>query len=256
MYSTLVYLYTQKHEVLLPEITESTFNMRWRPVYSKNLKLNKGVDNVFLFQIYNQDQKPVDITSRQILFRIMNREHSRTLLTILAEPVLQTRGRVIARVSAEQTYNLPVQLAGYSLVAEAGEDWSTIQDDDDLPIFVDDNAGARGVIDIVDSVHPRHIPSALVTLPSLWPSSGSLYSSTVDKTIDGIITFQLSLEAFTGTVGIEATMGHSSQWYDVGTAAFFSDYTGSSALHATGAYSALRIKVESESGNLTKILAR
>lgn len=256
MYSTLIYLYTQKNDVLLPEISESTFNIRWRPVYSKTLKLNKGVDNVFFFQVYNQDQKPVDITDRQLVFRIINRESSHILLTTLANPVAERKGRVIVRIPAEETLHLPSQLAGYSLVAEAGEDWSTVQNEDDLPVFVDDHAGARSVIDIVDSVFPRHIPSRTLTLPTLWPSSGSIYSSEVAKSVDSLITFQLSLEAFTGTVQIEATIGNSNIWYEVGTAAFFNEYTGSAMLHASGAYSSLRLRVSPESGDITKILVR
>ena len=35
----------------------------YRPVYSKQLQLYKGIDNVLEFRLLNADQKPVDITT-------------------------------------------------------------------------------------------------------------------------------------------------------------------------------------------------
>ena len=61
MYSTPVYLYQQKQQVLLPATDGSYFQRRWQPVYAKKLKVNRGVDNVILFEFINQDQKPVNI---------------------------------------------------------------------------------------------------------------------------------------------------------------------------------------------------
>ena len=42
MYSTPVYLYQQKQQVLLPATDGSYFQRRWQPVYAKKLKVNRG----------------------------------------------------------------------------------------------------------------------------------------------------------------------------------------------------------------------
>jgi hypothetical protein len=37
-----------------------TFTYRYDPVYAKRLTINKGVDNVLLFEFINQDQVIID----------------------------------------------------------------------------------------------------------------------------------------------------------------------------------------------------
>ena len=39
------------------------FITEYRPVYSKQLQVYKGIDNVLEFRTYNADQRPIDITS-------------------------------------------------------------------------------------------------------------------------------------------------------------------------------------------------
>ncbi len=61
MYSTTVYLYQQITRVLLIDTSGGYFTARYDPVYAKQLTVNKGVDNVLLFEFINQEQKPVNI---------------------------------------------------------------------------------------------------------------------------------------------------------------------------------------------------
>ena len=72
MYSTTVYLYQQKQQVLLVDTSGAYFQRRWQPVYAKKLKVNLGVDNVILFEFINQDQKPVNISGSTITFRMIS----------------------------------------------------------------------------------------------------------------------------------------------------------------------------------------
>jgi hypothetical protein len=81
MYSTTVYLYQQRTRVLLLDTGDgSTFTYRWDPVYAKKLTINKGVDNVILFEFINQDQKPVNITGSTFLFRALSQDGTKILL--------------------------------------------------------------------------------------------------------------------------------------------------------------------------------
>ena len=78
MYSTQVFLYTQRNVVVLL----SGFSPRsYMPQYAKPLTLHKGVDNQIQFQFLNQQQKPVDITGKVITCRIINYEGSMLLLS-------------------------------------------------------------------------------------------------------------------------------------------------------------------------------
>ena len=74
MYSTTAYLYQQKTKVLLIDTGGDYFTMRYDPVYAKKLTINKGVDNVILFEFINQDEKPVNITGSTFTFRVIDQE--------------------------------------------------------------------------------------------------------------------------------------------------------------------------------------
>jgi hypothetical protein len=70
MYSTQVYLYQQLARVLLMDTGGGeSFIYRYDPVYAKRLTINKGVDNVLLFEFINQQEKPVNITGSTFLFQ-------------------------------------------------------------------------------------------------------------------------------------------------------------------------------------------
>ena len=74
MYSTTALIYQQIQRILLIDTAGvgDVFDRRWEPVYAKKLTINKGVDNVILFEFINQDQKPVNITGSTLMFRLIN----------------------------------------------------------------------------------------------------------------------------------------------------------------------------------------
>ena len=55
---TLRYLVSNRTEVLANEAGHVT---EYRPVYSRNLQVYKGIDNVLEFKLINPDQKPLDV---------------------------------------------------------------------------------------------------------------------------------------------------------------------------------------------------
>jgi hypothetical protein len=78
MYSTQAYIYQQITRVLLMDTgAGETFIYRYDPVYAKQLTINKGVDNVLLFEFINQQEKPVNITGSTFLFRVISTEGNR-----------------------------------------------------------------------------------------------------------------------------------------------------------------------------------
>ena len=72
MYSTTVYLYQQKTRVVMLDSSGQYFTLRYEPVYAKRLTINKGVDNVLLFEFVNQEEKPVNITGSSFMFRVVD----------------------------------------------------------------------------------------------------------------------------------------------------------------------------------------
>ena len=94
MYSTTIYLYQQIIKVLLVDTSGGYFTARYDPVYAKQLTVNKGVDNVLLFEFINQEEKPVNITGSSFVFRLMNQTGDQLLVEKPMVTLSATLGRV------------------------------------------------------------------------------------------------------------------------------------------------------------------
>ena len=99
------------------------------------------------------------------------------------------------------------------------------------PVFVDDNAGARGVINIVNSILPSHVPAQAITVPSHIPprrndpQDGRVYYSSVINTTDvDSVTVQSQFLDFTGNIQFQgSTLQDFSIYYDIGQSDEFSN---------------------------------
>ena len=94
MYSTTVYVYQQRARVIMLDSSGQYFTMRYEPVYAKKLTINKGVDNVLLFEFINQDEKPVNIAGSTFVFRLVNQAGDELLLSKEMEVLSAALGRV------------------------------------------------------------------------------------------------------------------------------------------------------------------
>lgn len=212
MYSTPAYLYQQIQSVLLIDISGvgTNFDRRWKPVYAKKLKLNLGVDNVILFQFLNQDQKPVNISGSTFTFRMIDQAGENLLYSVEAESLSNSLGRAKVTIPAADTLAFQAQPASWSLEVSSGVL--------DQAVFTDDYAGARGDIDIVDSVYPAFVASQTLTIPDQAPDSTIYYSSTLTTNGTSLTTLQLDPTGFTGTVRVQGanfSPDTDQEWYDV-----------------------------------------
>ena len=212
MYSTTAYLYQQIQQVILIDTSGigSTFDRRWQPVYAKDLKLNLGVDNVILFQFLNQDQKPVNITGATFTFRMISQNGENLLYAKELGTLNAPTGRAKVTVTAEETTYFQAQPASWSLEITSGVL--------NQAVFTDDYAGARGNIDIVDSVFPAFVASQELTIPSQAPDSSIYYTSTITTNGTRITTFQIDPVDFTGTLQVQGSSdatANTVEWYDV-----------------------------------------
>jgi hypothetical protein len=97
-------------------------------------------------------------------------------------------------------------------------------DNPSAPVFVDDNAGARGIVNIVNSILPGHVPAQTITIPSHIPptpndhANGKVYySSVINTTNADAFTIQALFNEFTGNVQVQgSTLQDFSIYYDIG----------------------------------------
>jgi hypothetical protein len=275
MYSTPVYLYQQINRVLLIDTSGvgAVFQRRWDPVYAKNLTLNKGVDNVLLFEFVNQDQKPVNITGSSFRFRIINTAGDSLVIEKSMTTLNAATGRARVTIAAEESLLLPSDPCSYSIERISGNLGEAV--------FVDDQAGGRGTINVVDSVFPEFVPSQPVTIPTIYgpqeysyynnnqnlpdwalpqtyyygPQEIERYTSHVPTNGQSLTTFRLSMLHFTGNIKAQAADNYQSVWYDVGPVYEYQDQNLPVLINVQGYYPLIRLAINQFNGNINSQVA-
>ena len=257
MYSTTVYLYQQIAKVLLVDTSGGYFTARYDPVYAKQLTVNKGVDNVLLFEFINQEEKPVNITGSSFVFRLMNQAGDQLLVEKPMVTLSATLGRVKVVLDNEDTINITAQPGSYSIQRTAGD---YVQ-----AAYVDANSGARADCNIVDSVFPAFVPSEMLTIPTIygkaqqlqpgpssWPDWAlypqpvnttqltEFYSSHIPTSSQGLTTVKMDLDHFTGTIKFQAAENYESVWYDVTESWEFFNETSTQYFNVVGFHPLIR----------------
>lgn len=256
MYSTSVFVFTQRQIVILL----SGFSARkYMPVYAKPLTLHKGVDNQIQFQFLNQEQKPVDITNKSITCRIISYDGTEVLLQKALTLQLPATGIAALILNSSDIEDIPAQKAYYSLEIPVGEF--------NYPVFVDQNAGARGDLNIVNSVLPSFIPSMPITIPTGQPfpnlnpnansntTANTYYSSVINTENNPILTLQAQYSEYYGNVTIEGSTIVDNDWYPITTEAY-SNLSDTKGYTVTGYHPYIRMVFTSNVGVVTNILSR
>ena len=251
MFTTQVYLYKQKHQVVLRDTTTALTSMRYNPVYAKNLKLHRGTDNVLVFTFVNQDQKPVNNSTATFTFRLINREGSDVLLAKTMTAIDATKGTASITVTEQELDTVNTQRAHYTI-----ERSLTTSDLNDV-VFVDDQLGGRGVIEIVDSVMPTHTESTTITIPAFYDGPGvtTHYSSEWHGTND-VQTLQYKPSAFTGKIQVEGATADDNLRYDIGTELSLTASSTTGYITILGYHPFLRLRIEETSGSISEIKIR
>jgi hypothetical protein len=265
MYSTTAYIYQQLTKVLLVDTSGQYFTRRYDPVYAKSLTVNKGVDNVLLFEFINQDQKPVNITGSSFVFRLLSQDGTRLLVQKHMEILSAVVGRVKVVLTTQDTIDLVAQPASYSIQRSAG---NYVQ-----AVYTDADSQARADCDIVDSVLPELVPSSQLTIPTIygkseqvqpgptsWPDWANqpqpqnsmqkteFYSSHIMTNYQQLTTVKMDLDHFTGTVKFQAAQDYLSDWYDVTQSWQYFDETSTQYFNVVGFYPLLRACFNNSTG--------
>ena len=266
MYSTTLYLYQQITQVLSIDTgAGSTFTYRYNPVYAKVLTINKGIDNVLLFEFINQNEKPVNITGSSFVFRVINTEGTTVLLEQPLVILNAVTGRAKVTLMSSQVLELLAQPAYYSITRASG---NLLE-----PVFVDAQSGSRAPLNVVDSVLPQYLPSRPLTIPTVkisaqgsadgtsfgnygggnywggnpnganyWNSFAlTEYYSSFIKPIQGITTVQMTLDGYTGTIKAQAAADYESIPYNVTESTTYLNHTGTIYLNIIGWHPLLRV---------------
>lgn len=239
MYSTTVYLLQQKQTVLIPDTSGAYYDRRWQPVYAKNLKINRGVDNVILFEFINQDQKPVNISGSTISFQLISQDGETSLIKKDLVALNSTYGRAKVTLTEEELDLLEAQEANYSLARTSGELTEAV--------FVDDYSGSRGVATIVDGVKPDFVPSTEVIVPDyvvqLEDSENRAHTSALKVSERDLHTFQFDFDKFSGTIKAQGADTQLGPWYDIGSQTSYTNQSERTFINVEGKHNYIRFEI-------------
>ena len=266
MYSTQLYLYQQITQVLsIDTVDGPSFSYRYNPVYAKVLTINKGIDNVLLFEFINQNEKPVNITGSNFIFRVIDTEGINVLLEQPMVILNAATGRAKVTLMTSQLLEILAQPAYYSITRASGNL--------NEPVFVDAQSGSRAPLVVVDSVLPQYLPSRPLTVPTVkisaqgsadgtsfgnaggnyywngnpnganyWNSFAlTEYYSSFIKPIQGVTTIQMTLDGYTGTIKAQAAADYESIPYNVTESTTYLNRTGTIYLNVVGWHPLLRV---------------
>ena len=239
------------------------FITEYRPVYSKQLQVYKGIDNVLEFRLLNADQKPVDITSytpKFVAFDEINQMVLEKDATILDDGSTVTRGKFKLTVTENELLNVKQQYLSYNI-------YLVETDGDKVLTYSQPNFGNDGVIYVNGTTFPGPLNSYSVTVfeqeavgVEIW------YSESVDAQpgINGneaLHTAAVYTSAYIGDVVVQATLDNqvtgTTQWADIATMQLGGSETTPTPVNFNGVFSHLRFKATANPADkITKVLIR
>ena len=235
----------------------------YRPVYSNQLQIYKGIDNVLEFRLLNADQKPVDITSytpKLVAFDESNQMVLEKDCTILDDGSTVTRGKFKVTISENELLNLKQQYLNYNVyLAEA--------DGDKILTYSQPNFDNAGVIFVNGRAFPGAFASkAVTTFEQEAVGVETWYSNTVDAQpgINGneaLHTAAAYTSSYIGNLYVQATLDNqvtgTTQWADIATMQLGGSETTPTPVNFNGVFSHIRFKATANPADkITKVLVR
>ena len=245
------YLYRQKIPCQIVELLET--NRRTVSVYNRDIKAYRGVANKFLIEVKNQDQKPINISSRTIKLNILNPETKTVYSTTTASIHNAAKGQALVTLDDNDLLDLPATYYNYTVAVTDGEGTDEVA-------YADDNYGVRGTLQVLDGHYPTFTASTELTIDSSTMSTTYVISDKSTNQGSKLHTAAFYLNGFTGDILVEGTLDDtpnytSANYFTIQT----KTYTASSNVEYTtwtGNYRAIRFSEVSSAGSVTKILYR
>jgi hypothetical protein len=250
-----------------PNLVEVQFDndplltLRNHVVYTRTIKLYKGITNTVKIQFKNRDQKPVNVTGFVIKFSMFDENGAGTVIAKECTIVDAVKG--IATVTLSEADLIPCrsEFYNYSVLL-------MYPDGTELAVYADDNYTVRGQIQLLAGHYPEFKPSIDVGLTSLTIPGEPTTVYTSATIIDAIgrresstHSAQYFFNQFYGQIEVQGTLdptaptGSTLTWSTIRTDTYFSQ-TFPDIVSWTGVYTAFRFIITNDSGEVTKVLIR
>jgi len=251
---------------------EAGFVTEYRPVYSRQLIVYKGIDNVLEFKLLNADQKPIALTGYTPKFQAFDEnknlviEHTGTQVNdVDSNPI---KGLFQVTVTDNDLLNVKQQFLSYSIHLIDENENRTVT-------YSDSHFGNAGTIKVSTEAYPG--PKVSHSYTSFFPESdywvagvkpadpsNSTYHINAQPGINGneaLHTAVVYTSEYSGDIVVEATLDNEvtngTVWAPIVTVSFDGTETQPVPVNFNGVFSYLRFKAMSNPAEkISKILVR
>ena len=242
---------------------EAGFITEYRPVYSRQVQVYKGIDNVIQFRLMNADQRPINTTAYTPKFVAFDENNSLLLEkdgTILDDGSSATKGLFTVTITENDLLNVKQQYLKYNI-------YLINSNDEKVLTYTHSNFDNDATIYVNGKTLPGPLATyEITTFQQTSVGSSEWISETIDAqpAINGneaLHTAAIYTAGYIGDVVIQATLDNqvdeSSYWADIDTVSFIGDETDPVPVNFNGVFSHLRFKTDaSPADTITKILVR
>jgi len=240
--------------------SETGYIVEYRPVYSRQLKVYRGVDNALQFRLLNADQKPLTINGTPI-FVVFDENQNQIIereCNIMEDSSPATKGMFEVILFENDLLNIQAQYLSYNIYIRSG--------DDKLLTYSNRDFDSAGIIYLNGSSFPGVKSSKVVTN---WYQENDYYVATLDVVgkhlsaepgINGneaLHTVAIYSNGYVGDLIIQATLENSTDpefWATVTTVVFDGTETAPTPVNFNGVYTYLRFRAATD--DIEKILIR
>jgi len=248
---------------------DAGFITEYRPVYQRQIKVYRGIDNVLDFRLLNADQKPVNVANYTPKFVAFDEtktkviEHDGTVLQL--DDSAAQRGRFQITITENDLLNIQQQFLSYNIYLVNNTDNTktiTYVDshfDNDATIFVSSEAfpGAKESYSI--TTFTEELGVAGDDSDNYWISESTNAQPAINGN-EALHTAAIYSDGYTGDITVQATLENSvtdsTLWADISTVSLANE-SEPKPVNFNGVFSHLRFKASANPADkISKILVR
>lgn len=244
---------------------DSGFVTEYRPVYQRQIKIYKNIDNKLQFRILNADQKPLSISGYAVKFNAFDENKSLIIshdaTAVSGDDSAATRGLCTITISENDLLNVDDQYLSYNVHLVDSNSDNTLT-------YSDSFFGNNGIIQVISGALPGPRDSYSFTQFQQEGINSTIFyseSKTAEPAINGNEALHSAAiytsSAYIGDVVVQATLDstvtESTLWGDVATVTFTGSETMPIPVNFNGVFNHLRFKTTaSPTDKISKILVR
>lgn len=240
------------------------FVTEYRPVYQRQIKIYKGIDNTVQFRIFNADQKPIDLVDKSPRFVAF--DQNRNLVLDLDGNVLDdgstrnTRGTFSVTISENDLLNIDQQYLNYTIfLTDQNTNSRTLT-------YSDSHFNNGGLIYVSSQAFPSAKPSlAISQFQKTDPGTDRWVSETASaepniNSNEALHSIAIYTSQFEGAIILQATLdqqiNESTSWSDIKTIEFTAQETEPTCFNVVGVYTYFRFVTLTDPAGILKILIK